>query len=146
MAQKNDYRKGQQEMAKIKKTVLFAEDAPEDRVPAAKYLSRKGYDVVEVFDPKQAIESLKEARFDVVILDLVMPEDNPQGGEEVLRFMKKHRIKTPVILATAWGNNGPALKARAIFPEIVCSILTKTFEPSDLLKTVELAISSSSTL
>lgn len=123
-------------MTKTEKTVLFAEDNPEDRIPAAEYLRRFGWRVDEVFDPTKAKESLREATFDVVVLDLVMPENNPKGGEEVLLFMKQRGIKTPVILATAWGYNGPAQRARNIYPEVVRRILTKTFPPSDLLAAI----------
>jgi CheY-like chemotaxis protein len=123
------------------KRILFAEDNPEDRIPVAKYLRNKDWDVTEVFDPEQAIEILKENKdkpFDVVILDLVMPENNPKGGEQVLRFIRsqdKHQRRqtpTPVILATAWGYNGPAQRAKAVYPEAVKSILTKTFALKDL--------------
>lgn len=127
--------------------LLFAEDNPEDRIPLAKYLRSKGWDVTEVFDPEQAIDSLKEnaeTPFDVVILDLIMPENNPKGGEQVLEFMKKqdvqlHRI-TSVVLATAWGYNGPAQNAKALYPEAVKSILTKTFALKELSDALDKAI------
>lgn len=126
--------------------ILFAEDNPEDRIPVAKYLRSKNWDVTEVFDPKQAIEILKENKdtpFDAVILDLVMPENNPKGGEEVLAVMKDLEVgrrPTPVILATAWGYNGPAQRARAKYPEAVKSILTKTFALKELTDALTVAI------
>ena len=125
----------------ITKRILFAEDNPEDRIPVAKYLRNKGWDITEVFDPGQAIEILNENKdtpFDAVILDLVMPENNPEGGEEVLRFIRKQdkeqqrQTATPVILATAWGYNGPAQRAEAVYPEAVKAILTKTFALQEL--------------
>jgi CheY-like chemotaxis protein len=121
------------------KRILFAEDNPEARIPVAKYLRSRDWDVTEVFDPEQAIQILeenKETPFDAVILDLVMPENNPKGGEQVLAFIKKQdggNRQTPVILATAWGYNGPAQQAKAIYPEAVKAILTKTFALQELL-------------
>jgi CheY-like chemotaxis protein len=118
--------------------ILFAEDNAEDRIPVARYLRGQGWDVTEVFDPMQAIETLvenKDTPFDAVILDLVMPENNPKGGEEVLEFMKKQeggKPPTPVILATAWGYNGPAQRAKAVYPTAVKAILTKTFALKEL--------------
>ena len=103
-----------------------------------KYLRSKGWNVTEVFDPEQAIELLKENEdtpFDAVILDVVMPEDNSEGGEEVLAFIKKQdagKRRTPVILATAWGYNGPAERAKAAYPEAVKATLTKTFALKEL--------------
>jgi CheY-like chemotaxis protein len=112
--------------------ILFAEDNPRDRAPVSEYLIEKGCDVVEVCDPDQAQVALKEGTFDAIILDLIMPEDNPEGGKEVLKYMKRHGISTPVILATAWGYNGPAQDATRANPEVVKCILTKTFTPKEL--------------
>jgi CheY-like chemotaxis protein len=120
------------------KRILFAEDSPEGRIPVAKYLRSKRWEVTEVSDPAQAIEMLKENKdtpFDVVVLDLVMPENNPKGGEEVLCFLRKqdaNKRQTPVILATAWGYDGPAQSAKAVYPEAVKCILTKTFSLKEL--------------
>jgi CheY-like chemotaxis protein len=95
-----------------------------------------------VAGPEQAIEILdenKDTPFDAVILDLVMPENNPKGGEEVLQFLRnqddehKRKTPTPVIIATAWGYNGPAQRAKAVYPEAVKAILTKTFALKELL-------------
>jgi len=65
-----------------------------------------------------------------------MPEDNPKGGERVLKTIKeidlKHNRTTPVILATAWGYNGPAQDASAIYPAAIKTVLTKAFSLRDL--------------
>ena len=130
----------------MKKRVLLAEDNPEDRIPLAKYLQGKDWDVTEVLNPEQAIEEIKENEktpFDVLILDLIMPEDNPKGGEQVLKFVKQMDARlsrtTPVILATAYGYNGPAQAAKAAYPNAVKCTLTKSFALADLLKAMHSA-------
>jgi len=127
-------------MSKDSLTVLFAEDNPDNRIPVACDLRNEGFDVVEVFNPKQAMMALAEMDFDLVILDLVMPESNPHGGEQVLKFMKGEKIRTPVILATAWGYNGPALRATDVYPAVVKSILTKSFSSEELLEAINAAL------
>lgn len=112
--------------------ILFAEDNPRDRLPVTDYLRDKDCEVVEVCDPKQAQAALDESTFDVVVLDLMMPEGNIEGGKEVLKHMKQHGITTPVILATAWGYNGPAQDASRANPNVVKRILTKAFTPQEL--------------
>jgi CheY-like chemotaxis protein len=119
----------------------LAEDHPEERIPLARYLRAKGYDVVEVFEPDQAKESLSDALagipFDAVVLDLIMPEGNEMGGEEVLQFMRANGIDTPVIIATAYGYNGHARHAKTEFPTLVREILRKMFQPQDLVRIIE---------
>ncbi len=119
--------------------VLYAEDDPGDRAPCVAFLRFKGLDVTEVMHPEQAKNCLRDAepQFNIVVLDLVMPEDDPKGGEKVLAFMKKERIMVPVILATAWGYNGPAKQAREAHVPLVREILTKTFLPSELLRSIQ---------
>ena len=127
-------------MAASEPVLLFAEDNPEDRIPVARFLRAKGYRVVEVISPQQAKESLMEAEFDVIILDLVMPEDNPRGGEEILQFMHDNGIETPVILATAWGYDGPAQRAKSAYSQVVRCVLTKTFDSSELVAAINVAL------
>jgi len=124
-----------------KATVLFAEDNPGDRIPIVDYLEARGYEVIPVVDPQQAIKCLDkyESAIDVLVLDLAMPDNNPEGGEQVLRFMRDSTppIPTPVIIASAFGYNGPAERAKATYPEVWRATLTKTFLPAELLTEIE---------
>jgi CheY-like chemotaxis protein len=113
--------------------ILYAEDHSGDRAPVAAFLRGKGLEVVEVFDPVQAIEVLATGEFDAVVLDLIMPEGDPDGGLRVIRYMVDRNIQTPVVLATAYGYNGPANRVRSLHPDIVKDIVTKTFDPPELL-------------
>jgi len=120
-------------------TVLLAEDDPGDRIPIVDYLISKGLLVVQATTPDQTIRYLEAGKdcIDVVVLDLVMPEGYVQGGEDVLANMDSHGILIPVILATAWGYNGPAERLSQIYsPLIQGRILTKTFLPSELHKEI----------
>jgi CheY-like chemotaxis protein len=120
-------------MGKTTKRILYAEDHAGDRAPVTAFLQAKGLDVVEVTDPSQAMEALSEGDFDLVVLDLIMPEGDPEGGERVLQYMVDHGKETiPVILATAYGYNGPAARAKTKFSGIVKDVITKTFDPPEL--------------
>jgi CheY-like chemotaxis protein len=122
------------------KRILFAEDNPIDRIPVSMYLTRAHKcEVIEVFDPGQACAALEESEslktpFDVIILDLEMPRKHMKGGEEVLQYMKTHKIYTPVVLATVWGKSTAAREATAVYPEVVKRILNKSFSLDDLWK------------
>lgn len=121
--------------------ILVAEDDPAIRIPMARFLRRQMHEVVEVYHPVHAQQALRESkeegeRLDLIVLDLIMPANNPNGGREVLEFMRDENIETPVILATAYGYNGPADRARRDFPTVK-DVLTKTFPLEELQSLIE---------
>ena len=123
-------------------TILFAEDMPDDRIAVADFLRTREHHVIEVVNPKQAMECLAEHKtgmvhIDIIILDLVMPEDNPKGGVQVLTFMQAEGIIVPTIIASAWGYDGPAREAEEACPDAVRRVMTKTFLPDELLREIE---------
>jgi two-component system response regulator QseB len=61
-------------------------------------LRQDGYAVDGVGDGRSASEALRTARFDVVLLDLGLPE---RDGLEVLRELRRRGDATPVIIVTA---------------------------------------------
>ncbi len=84
-------------MARESKKVLVAEDEK----PIAKAFQLKlesvGFEVQAVGDGIAAIEALKKNSFDLVLLDLVMPNQN---GVDVLTEMQREKLETPVIIVT----------------------------------------------
>ncbi|MFC1645107.1 response regulator transcription factor [Patescibacteria group bacterium] len=73
----------------------------EDERPMAKALELKlggsGFFAKAVFNGEEALEILKEEKFDLIILDLVMPR---MSGFEFLEKLKLNKIDTPVIVAS----------------------------------------------
>jgi len=82
---------------KTRRKILIAEDEG----PVARALDLKfhnlGYDSNVVGNGKDAINMLKDEKFDLIILDLLMPQ---MDGFQVLKQLKKMNIKTPVIVAS----------------------------------------------
>lgn len=93
-------------------------------------LGRKGYRVVEINDPTQVLERLRELRPALVVLDLVMPT---RDGLQVLKELRgdPQLSGLPVIVATAreaeFGAKAEALGA---------TYLRKPFEVKTLLDLV----------
>ncbi len=61
-------------------------------------LKQDGYAVDGVSDGRSAAEALRSSRFDLVLLDLGLPE---RDGLDVLRELRRRRDATPVIIVTA---------------------------------------------
>ena len=70
-------------------------------------------ELIEVRSVGSALGALRQDRFDLIILDMSLPTfdivagesgGRPQGfgGQEVLRYMDRYAITTPVIVATAF--------------------------------------------
>ena len=64
-----------------------------------KYLNEKKYLVTTADSAENASEKIKVIKFDLIILDIMMP------GKSGLDFLKEHKeyINTPIILLTAKG-------------------------------------------
>jgi DNA-binding response OmpR family regulator len=61
-------------------------------------LRQEGYAVDAVSDGRSAAEALRTSRFDLVLLDLGLPQ---RDGIDVLRELRGRRDSTPVIIVTA---------------------------------------------
>ena len=90
-----------------------------------------GYAYAEVADGEAALETARELRPDLVVLDVMLPRRN---GLEVLSELRRSpELKdTPVIVVTAWTHaEASALAAGAN------RVFGKPFDPDELLSAVE---------
>src|SRR5207237_993848 len=93
--------------------VLLAEDNAVNRKVAVRLLEKRGHTVVAVEDGRQALRALDRERFDVVVMDVQMPELDGLEATEALRA--RERIQgghVPVVALTAHAMKG-ALATRA---------------------------------
>lgn len=56
------------------------------------------YDVMQVFDGEEGLFEAESNIYDIILLDLMLPERN---GFEVLKELRAHGIDTPVLIMTA---------------------------------------------
>lgn len=75
--------------------VLVADDNETVREALSQLLLRSGYEVTTAADGQAAVEVLKDARVDAVLLDLQMPGHD---GFEALEYLQEHRRGLPVLL------------------------------------------------
>ena len=81
-------------------SLLIVDDNEANRALLARRLRRQGYTVSLAENGRQALEKLRGRRFDLVLLDVIMPE---MGGYHVLEKMKQDPLlrHLPVIMISA---------------------------------------------
>ena len=120
--------------------VLIAEDEALIRLDLKEMLEEEGYEVVgEAGDGEQAVRLAQELQPDLVILDVKMPVlDGISAAERIV----DQRI-APVVMLTAFSQR--ELVERAVDAGAM-AYLVKPFAKSDLLPTIEVAVSRHSQL
>ena len=87
-------------MPSREKYVLLVDDEEPNRVLISHRLSREGYQVTAVAGGRAALEALRAQRFDLVLLDLMMPE---MDGLATLDAIKSDAAlaRIPVLMLTS---------------------------------------------
>ncbi len=88
--------------------ILVIDDEESIRELLADFLESKGYEVVTTHDGKSGLSLLKEDKFDLFLLDLMMPG---MSGLDVLRETSSEKITIPSIVITAFASVQTAVEA-----------------------------------
>ncbi len=80
--------------------ILLVDDDDHVRRPVQMNLTRNGHEVVEARNGREAIDIYRRETFDVVITDLIMPE---QEGLETIQQLRKHNPKVKIIAVSGGG-------------------------------------------
>jgi len=123
-------------MENNKNHILIVDDDDRIRNLLKDYLSENNYIVSTAENAIQAKEKLKYLKFDIIILDVMMPGQN---GYELTKEVKKH-IKIPIILLTAKGEVENRIKGLELGAD---DYLGKPFEPKELLLRIKNIINKS---
>jgi two-component system, OmpR family, response regulator VanR len=81
------------------KTILFAEDDIISRTQIIEILKMLFSKVYSAEDGKEAYEIYEDEAPDIVLTDIKMPK---KGGLELIKDIRKHDYKTPVVLMTSF--------------------------------------------
>ncbi len=114
--------------------ILIADDDPGLLESLRGLLTIQGYPVRTAAGGGAAIEALREKHYDLLLLDLTMPELN---GLDVLRFMQAAGLETLTVVVS--GNSTVEDVAGAL-REGAHDYLKKPYEPAELLATVRNAL------
>ena len=82
--------------------ILLVEDNAVNRTLAQRLLQKRGFTVSIAVDGKQAIAAMQSAEFELVLMDIQMPEMD--GFEATAEIRKREKVagrRTPIIALTA---------------------------------------------
>ena len=105
--------------------ILVVDDDDGIRSLVKKYLNENDYLVTTANSAEDASEKIKILKFDLIILDIMMP------GKSGLEFIEDHKkdLDTPIILLTAKGEANERVQGLEIGAD---DYLPKPFEPKEL--------------
>ena len=93
------------------KNILIAEDEKAYCRALVLKLQKAGFDAEGVGNGQEALDQLKNKKFDLLILDLIMPQ---MSGFEVLEEIKKSEIKVHTIVLSNLTQSEDKNKAKAL--------------------------------
>ena len=111
--------------------VLVAEDNPINQEVAQVMLRKRGHAVTIVADGGLAVDAVRQATYDVVLMDVQMPNVD---GIEATKLIRRDHPALPIIALTA--SVSAEERARCLDAGMT-GYLTKPFKPHELFATIE---------
>lgn len=90
------------------------------------YLSKEDFDIAEAVDGDDALKQVKDQAFDIILLDVMMPQVD---GWQVCRSIRETQ-STPILMLTALTETKDKVQGLELGAD---DYLTKPFEPEELI-------------
>lgn len=119
------------------RTILVIEDQSELRGLVTGTLEQAGYRVVTATTGRDANKAFAEARIDLVLTDLLMPD---RDGIEVIRDLRGSRPDLPIVAMSGGGRMPAAFYLKLARSLGAKAILEKPFSNQQFLLTIALAL------
>ena len=119
--------------------ILVVDDDDGIRDLVKKYLNENNFLVTTSNSAENASEKIKIVKFDIIVLDIMMP------GKNGLEFIEEHKnnIDTPIILLTAKGDADERVAGLEIGAD---DYLPKPFEPKELVLRIKNILNKTKTI
>jgi signal transduction histidine kinase/ActR/RegA family two-component response regulator len=106
--------------------ILLAEDNPVNMAIARRFLKKWGIELTEAVNGQLAVDAFKQGEFDLVLLDLEMPE---MDGATALKEIRKLNPEVPVLAFTAAAYDNMLVD---LLQKGFVDFIPKPFRPEDL--------------
>jgi two-component system, sensor histidine kinase and response regulator len=127
------------ELAQQSLKILLIEDNKVNRQLGQRMLQKRGHKVVLAFDGRQAVEACQREAFDLLLMDVEMPELNGLDATHLIRNEKSStNCDVPIIGLTA---NAMPGDREACLDAGMNSYLTKPLDMQQLFRTIESLVS-----
>jgi two-component system, OmpR family, KDP operon response regulator KdpE len=114
--------------------ILVVDDEPAIRRLLHTSLSAQGYQITEAPDAASALATLGRNTFDVVVLDLGLPETD---GFEVIRQLREHGATVPIVVLSVRSDEAGKVRALDMGAD---DYVTKPFGIEELLARIRTAV------
>jgi two-component system copper resistance phosphate regulon response regulator CusR len=111
--------------------ILVVEDEPKVALFIQKGLEEQAYEATIAYDGLVGVKMALSSHYDVIILDINLPHVN---GFELCKTLRKHNVKTPVLMLTALGSTDDKITG---FDSGADDYLVKPFEFRELLARIK---------
>lgn len=118
-----------------KRRILVVDDEDALRTVLSAELNSEGYEVGTAADGMEAVSELQKMKYDLVLLDIKMPNMN---GFEVLKVIKEKHSGTKVIMLTGFADLKNAIESKKLGAE---DFVSKPYDLVDLLTTIDRVMS-----
>jgi PAS domain S-box-containing protein len=113
--------------------LLLAEDNPVNQRVAVALLERRGHDVTVVGNGREALEAAREGRFDVILMDVQMPEMDGLAATRAIRALPEGG-DLPIIAVTA---HALAEERERCLAAGMSACVVKPYRPHEFIAVVE---------
>jgi two-component system, OmpR family, alkaline phosphatase synthesis response regulator PhoP len=114
--------------------ILLVDDEPNIIQLARIYLEREGYRIVSAADGKEALETIRSKKPNLVVLDVMLPE---MDGLEVCKRLRREKNNIPVIMLTARDDDIDKILGLELGAD---DYMTKPFNPRELTARVKVIL------
>jgi len=115
--------------------VLVAEDNPTNQALVAALLEQRGYQVSVAKNGREAVEKAADRRFDLILMDVQMPEMNGLEATEAIRRDERERgSRVPIVAVTAHAMAGDRERCLEAGMD---AYLAKPIRPAELMGTID---------
>ena len=111
--------------------ILVVEDEPKIRGALVDFLEFHGYEAATASDGLEAQRRVREGRYDLILLDLMLPK---VSGEQLCRQWRQEGRETPIIMLTAKGQEEERVSGLQLGAD---DYITKPFSLEELWARIE---------